>query len=137
MKLEINVDETMFKDVIENELKAFSKDELHEIIRECIVEYLHNDNILKKIFITTKNNSWSYSTEEPSEVLIQAAKSIDLSPAYKEIQDKMITTLKENHRELLERVMFSMIKEGLTNEWSFRERLASDVEEIIRRRNCN
>ena len=36
MEIKIEVDETKFKDVIEKELNAFSKEELHEIIRECI-----------------------------------------------------------------------------------------------------
>lgn len=134
MEIKINVDETKFKDVIENELNAFSKEELHEIIRECIVEALHNDGDLKSLFITKETNSY-YSSTKPSEVMIQAAKSIDLSPAYKEIQDKMITTLKENYHELLEKVMLSMIINGLTNDYDFRNRMASDVEMIIKNRN--
>lgn len=134
MEIKINVDETKFKDVIENELNAFSKEELHEIIRECIVEALHNDDDLKSLFITKETNSY-YSSTKPSEVIIQAAKSIDLSPAYKEIQDKMITTLKENYHELLEKVMLSMIINGLTNDYDFRNRMASDVEMIIKNRN--
>lgn len=133
MEIKINVDETRFKDVLENELNAFSKEELHEIIRECIIEALHNDNNLKKIFI--EEGDGFYHKSKPSEVMIQAAKSIDLSPAYKEIQDKMINTLKENYHELLEKVMLSMIVNGLSNDYEFRNRMANDVEMIIRNRN--
>ena len=133
MEIKINVDETRFKDVLENELNAFSKEELHEIIRECIVEALHNDNNLKKIFIEEGDSF--YRKSKPSEVMIQAAKSIDLSPAYKEIQDKMINTLKENYHELLEKVMLSMIVNGLANDYDFRNRMANEVEMIIRNRN--
>lgn len=135
MEIKINVDETKFKDVLENELNAFSKEELHEIIRECIVEALHNDDTLKKLFIVKDTGNY-YSSERPSQVMIQAAKSIDLSPAYKEIQDKMITTLKENYHELLEKVMLSMIVNGLTNDYDFRNRMANDVQMIIRSRSC-
>lgn len=138
MEIKINVDEVKFKDVIENELNAFSKEELHEIIRECIIESLHNDSTLKDLFTVQRKDSWGYSNRvEASDIMIQAAKRIDLSPAYKEIQDKMITTLKENYHELLERVMLSMIKEGLANDYEFRERLSYDIEELIRRRNSN
>ena len=133
MEIKINVDETRFKDVLENELNAFSKEELHEIIRECIIEALHNDDNLKKIFIEEGDSF--YHKSKPSEVMIQAAKSIDLSPAYKEIQDKMINTLKENYHELLEKVMLSMIVNGLANDYEFRNRMANDVEMIIRNRN--
>lgn len=138
MEIKINVDEVKFKDVIENELNAFSKEELHEIIRECIIESLHNDDTLKDLFTVKNKDAWGYSSGvKPSEVMIQAAKSIDLSPAYKEIQDKMITTLKENYHELLEKVMLSMIKEGIANDYNFRERLSYDIEELIRMRNSN
>lgn len=138
MEIKINVDEVKFKDVIENELKAFSKEELHEIIRECIIESLHNNDTLKNLFVVENKDCFGYSNGvKPSEVMIQAAKSIDLSPAYKEIQDSMITTLKENYHELLEKVMLNMIKEGLAGDYNFRQRLSYDVEELIRHRNSN
>lgn len=136
MEIKINVDETKFKEVIEKELNAFSKEELHEIVRECIVDALRNNDELKKLFIT-KSNSGYYSHDEPSEVLKIAAKNIDLSPAYKEIQDSMIKVLKENYHELLERVMLGMIINGISNDYDFRNRMASDVGYIIRNRNQN
>lgn len=119
MEIKINVDETRFKDVLEKELEAFSKEELHEIVRECIVESLRNSEDLKSLFIVTRNNGY-YNLQEPSEVIIEAAKSIDLSPAYKEIQDKMISTLKNNHRQLLVSVLSKCIVNGLMNDNDFR-----------------
>ena len=118
MEIKINVDETRFKDVLEKELEAFSKEELHEIVRECIVESLRNSEDLKSLFIVTRNNGY-YNLQEPSEVIIEAAKSIDLSPAYKEIQDKMISTLKNNHRQLLVSVLSKCIVNGLMNDNDF------------------
>ena len=48
MELKINIDETMFKEVIEKELNAFSKEELRDIIRDCIAEALKNNEIDKE-----------------------------------------------------------------------------------------
>ena len=132
MELKINVDETMFKDVIEKELKAFSSEELHEIIRECIAEALRNNNILKGLFIKPKTHS--YSSDEPTQVLLEAAKSIDLSPAYEEIQKMMITELKMNYSELLQRIMMKTMVDGLCNDWGFRNNLESAVHEIMIRK---
>lgn len=135
LEIKINVDEMKYKNIIEKELNAFSKDELHEIIREGIIETLHQDDILKKLFTVEDRDHWGYSTGiKPSEIVIQAAKSIDLAPAYKEIQDNMITTLKENYHELLERTMLSLIKEGLTGDCFWRERLADDIDYIVTER---
>lgn len=133
MEIKINVDEVKFKEIIEKELDAFSREELHEIIRECIIDALRSNDELRKLFITENNNGY-YTTKEPSEILKLAAKSIDLSPAYKEIQDSMITTLKENYHELLEKVMLSMVMNGLTNDWDFRERMANNVAQILSNR---
>lgn len=132
MEIKINVDETKFKDVIENELNAFSKEELHEIIRECIVEALHNDNILKCLFIKPEKDYFgNYKFENPSEVMIEAAKNIDLSPAYEEVQNMMITELKENYSKLLQNIMMKTMVDGLCNDWNFRTNLESAIHEVM------
>ena len=138
MEIKINVDETMFKDVLENELNAFSKEELHEIVRECIVEALHNDITLKNIFMTPEKDYWgNYTYTKPSEVMIAAAKSIDLSPAYTEIKDKMIATLKEDYHGVLERAMLGLILKGISNDYDFQSAMTSAVSDIIRHRDNN
>lgn len=134
MEIKINVDEVKFKDVIENELKAFSQEELHEIIRECIIEALHNDNTLKNIFITPEKDYWgNYKYEKPSEVMLAAARSIDLSPAYTEIKDKMIETLKKDYKKVLENAMLGMILNGIAGDYDFRNRMSDAIREDIMR----
>ena len=136
MEIKINVDEKRFKDVLETELKAFSKEELHEIIRECIVEALRNDSTLKNIFIAGKKDYWgNYQYTQPSEVLMAAARSIDLSPAYTEIKDEMIATLKKDYHGILERAMSGLIIDGIANDYEFRKRIESVVSEFLSRRN--
>ena len=132
MELKINIDETMFKDVLEKELKAFSSEELHEIIRECIIEALKNNDVLKGLFV--KPNRYSYSSNEPTEVLFVAAKNIDLSPAYEEIQKMMIAELKMNYSDMLERIMMKTMVDGLCSDWGFRNNLESAICEIMARR---
>jgi hypothetical protein len=132
MELKINIDETMFKDVLEKELKAFSSEELHEIIRECIVEALKTDGTLRSLFIKPKR--YSYESDEASQVLFEAAKNIDLSPAYEEIQEMMITELKKNYDKLLQNIMLKTMVDGLCNDWNFRSNLHSAVDEVLRMR---
>ena len=136
MEIKINVDEVKFKDVIENELKAFSKEELHEIIRECIVEALHNDTVLRNIFIIPEKDYWgNYKYEKPSQVMLDAARSIDLSPAYTEIKDKMIDTLKKDYHGVLERAMLGLILNGISNDYDFKCRMSEAIEMAITKRN--
>lgn len=129
MELKINIDESMFKDVLEKELKAFSSEELHEIIRECIIEALKTNDCLKCLFIKPKRHS--YEHDQASEVLIEAAKSIDLSPAYEEIQTMMIAELKTNYNKLLQNVMMKAMVDGLCGDWHFRNSLTEAVNEVL------
>ena len=129
MELKITIDETMFKDVIEKELNAFSKEELHEIVRGCIVEALKTDGTLKSLFIKPKR--YSYDHDEASDVLLEAARNINLSPAYEEIQTRMINELKANYSKLLQNIMMKTMVNGLCSDWHFRESLMSAVDEIM------
>lgn len=139
MEIKINVDETKFKDVLEKELNAFSKEELHEIIRNCLVEYLRDNEIVKNLFVEEKKISYySSSTEKvPSEVLIQAAKTFDLSPAVNEIGDLMINTLKNNHKEILEKLLLNLLVEGIANNYYMQEKLKTSVFDVMSRINNN
>lgn len=64
MKLEINVDETMFRDVLEKQLEAFDEKELHEILRGCIVEFFKSNDNIKKIFLEEKYSTWGYDSNQ-------------------------------------------------------------------------
>lgn len=132
MELKINIDETMFKDVIEKELKAFSREELHEIIRECIVEALKTDGTLKSLFVKPKR--YSYDSDEATQLLFEAARNINLSPAYEEVQEMMISELKNNYDKLLQNVMLTTMVDGLCDNWNFKNNLQSAVNEILVRR---
>lgn len=129
MELKIVVDETKFKDVIEDELKAFSKEELHEIVRECIIEALKDKDMLKKMFVI--KGGYYNNEEKPSQLMIEAAKSLDLSPASKEIADLMINTLKENYPKLLQQVLLQLLVDGITNNYRFQENMNQTMNMII------
>lgn len=135
MEIKINVDEGKFKEVIESELNAFSKEELHEIIRNCIIEAFRNNPVIESICFKPERNY--YGRYEPSEVLIQAAKSIDLSPAYKEIQENMITTLKNDYHRILEKAMMGLILNGISNDYDFQGRMHEAILSIINNVNNN
>ena len=129
MELKITIDETMFKDVIDKELKAFSKEELHEMIRECIVEALKTDGSLKSLFIKPKR--YTYEHDEATNLLFEAARNINLSPAYEEIQTMMINELKANYSKLLQNIMMKTMVSGLCEDWNFKSNLMSAVDEIM------
>ena len=128
MEIKINVDETMFKDIIDKELKAFSKEELHEIARECIIEVFRNDKKIVRLFLDTSD--WS-GRDRPSYLLMSAANKIDLSPAFKEIQEDMIATLKNNHKEVLEHAMLRAIRANFASSHEFHTVMEQTINDIL------
>ena len=128
MEIKINVDETMFKDIIDKELKAFSKEELHEIARECIIEVFRNDKKIVRLFLDTSD--WS-GRDRPSDLLVSAANKIDLSPAFKEIQEDMIATLKNNHKEVLEHAMLRAIRANFASSHEFHTVMEQTINDIL------
>jgi hypothetical protein len=116
MKLEINVDETMFKDVLEKELKAFSEEELHDILKECIVEFFKNDDNIKKMFLqeTYDTYGWGSTAEkrfkgyEPTGLLKRIVENqFDYKEPYEEVKASLIEFCKKDGN--LKEVMKGMI----------------------------
>ena len=131
MELKINIDETMFKEVIEKELNAFSKEELHDIIRDCIAEALKNNEVLKKLFIQTDYNRYGNLEQGPTPLVKEAAKNINLYPAFYGIQETMINELKNNYSDLLQKVMLQTIADGLFYGSNFKNNLEEAVTTIL------
>ena len=131
MEVKIVVDETKFKDVLENELAAFSKEELHEIIRDCIIDTFKNPEFIKSIFI--RKDHWG--NPSPSELLKNAVKNIDLSPAFKEVTDIMVEYLKNNYKKVLENVMIKYMIDGIARNDYFNNAIKDTVDKIFLERN--
>ena len=139
MKLEINVDETMFKDVLEKELSAFSQEELHEILRDCIIEFFNNDDSIKKMFLQEKSSYWGNSTDyEPTGLLKDIVRNkFDYNEPYEEVKEKILEFCKKDG------VMKSLLKEMIADSFAniftgtiffnsnFRDNIANVIREVI------
>ena len=143
MKLEINVDETMFKDVLEKELNAFSQEELHEILKGCIIEFFNKNDNIKKMFLQEKTNYWgnSNSTDyEPTGLLKDIVKNkFDYNEPYEEVKEKILEFCKKE--DVMKSLLKEMIVDSFTNMFTgsifynsdFRGNIANVVREVI----CN
>lgn len=108
INLTINIDDTSkFKDIIENELTAFSKEEIHEIVRDIIKKVLEEDECIRKLFLVERRTYYNSTNVyyEPSTLLETAAKSIKLDPVMDEISNKACEYLRENYKDILIKVI--------------------------------
>lgn len=139
MKLEINVDETMFKDVLEKELNAFSQEELHEILKGCIIEFFNKDDSIKKMFLQERSSYWGNSTDyEPTGLLKDIVKNkFDYNEPYEEVKEKILEFCKKEN--VMKSLLKEMIVDSFTNMFTgsiffngdFRSNIANVIREVI------
>lgn len=137
MKVEINVDETQFKDILDKELQDLPKEILQNIIAESIRGYFQQDDYknVERIFIKDSQNAYSYyHSKEASDLLKSVLKDCNYSEL-QDVVDEAINTLKNEHYNILKNILTDMFIQGLTQDYKFRESLELAINEVLIRRN--
>ena len=128
MEIKIEVGEEKFRDVLEKELAAFTQEELHEICRKALIQQMSDPAVFDGLFID-KSDRWR--TYSANDILRDAAKTINFDDTYKEIQDGIVSYIKEHHMEILHEMAIGMFIEGLSKNVfysdSFRRRLNEEL----------
>lgn len=119
MNITINVDETQFKEILDRELKDLPKEDLQEIIKQALTQYImSNPELVKNLLIT--NRISRYSNEyTPTPIMEDIVKSIDFSKECEEVAQALKNKLVGNSRKVLEELMLKSIArsmlEGMKN----------------------
>ena len=130
MQVTINVDETMFAEVIDKELKALSSDDLKNIILEVVSEYFRRDNYKHTEELIFKNPSTNYYNKEFTPLMTQMVKSADYS-GLQDIVDRCIEEVKSNYDHLLIKSISAAIIGGLTYDYQFSEAVRREVTAVL------
>ena len=134
MQLTINIDETMFKDVVEKELEAFSKEELHDIIKQCIVKFLVEGDTIKQLLVKeqSEQNRW-YKSLEPTHLFEHVVKSMDFNDELKEVKEAFTKCILENFQSIVTELIGNAIAKQLADKWQSEGWLEGAMMETIRR----
>ena len=144
MEIKINIDESKFQEVLEKELGAFTQEELHEILKIAIAEYLRRDEILKEYMSKPDVDRWG-SAIMGSSVLEKLVSTVDLNDVFQEPKEKikeLISTdeaLKSAANEILINVFKSRFRSAFTEDRDFMNSLANRVSDVLAQRsqrNC-
>ena len=124
MKIEINVDETQFKDILDKELQDLPKEVLQNIIVESIKGYFQQDDYknVEKIFLHEEKSSYGWSHNEPNELLTSVLKNCDYYQL-QDVVDEAINILKKEHYNILKDILKDMFIKGLTTNYTFQSSL--------------
>ena len=130
MEIKIEVNEERFRDVLERELAAFTKEELHEICRKALIQQMADPAVFQGLFVE-KTQGWNRQAYYASDILREAAKTVSFDGTFKELQDSIVSYIKEHHMEILHEMAIGMFIEGLSNSVSysdnFRRRLREEL----------
>lgn len=119
MEITINVTESRFKDVLEKELEAFTKDELHAIVRDCLIKCMSDKETLASLFISEGSNYYSGEYRYANDLLKRAAETINLSPVFEDIQKKAIEYLKNNEGRIINQLFLDIFVNGLSHDLQY------------------
>ena len=133
MKVEINVDETQLKDILDKELKDLPKETIQDVIVQSIKGYFEQNNYenVQKLFVYENKGYNSWDTKmTTTEFLNGLVKNCDYSEL-QSVVDEAIKDVKENHRRILCDLISKIVAEGLFQDYHFKCALDNAVRDVI------
>ena len=137
MDITVTISDEEVRQLIQGELENIPKEKIQNAIMDSISDFMKNDEIIKSLFVQTNYNHWGTSTQEPTELLKNAAKNFDLNPAFKDIEDDMIKYIKENHAKIVENLLLKLFVISITKDYDFQNKLEWSIMDIMRNNNSN
>ena len=124
MKVEINIDETQFKELLDGHLSKLPEDTIKNIIVESIRGYFSQNNYerIEDLFIETKN-TYGYKEKVASSFLGRLVRDCDYS-GLQDVLDAAIKNLVENNERILKDMFIEAIADKMYNTYSFKDSIS-------------
>lgn len=121
MKVEINIDETQFKELLDGHLSKLSEDTIKNIIVESIHGYFSQNNYqqIENLFIETKEH-YGYKEKCASLFLQRLVRDCDYSKL-QDVLDAAINNLIEHNETILKDMFIEAIADKMYDTYSFRD----------------
>lgn len=133
MKVEINIDETQFKELLEGHLSKLSEDTIKNIIVESIAGYFSQNNYerIEDLFIETKTSYGGYKEKCANYFIQGLVRDCDYSKL-QDVLDAAINNLLDNHERILKDMFIEAIASKLSSTYSIRDSVKSVLCEMNR-----
>ena len=132
MEIKINIDESRFQEVLEKELEAFSKDEIHEILKQALSEYLTREDVIKSLLTSPQKDRWG-TVISNSTLLDKLVAATDLNDVFTEPKAKIKEiigadeVLKSTAITLLAEIFKDRYKAAFFDDYNFINELSARV----------
>lgn len=113
MKLEINLDESRFKDLVDGELGKFSDEEIHDILGKAINQYVMDSDVIQRLFYVKKKDYYGNETNDfvPTSRLENIVNKLDAEDMLKDVKERVQETLNRDDiiKEMTENMFYNFI----------------------------
>ena len=113
MKLEINLDESRFKDLVDEELGKFSDEEIHDILGKAISQYVMDGDVIQRLFYVKKRDYYGNETKdfEPTDRLERIVRGLDVENVLSGVKEKIQEVLNQDDiiKEMTEKLFYNFI----------------------------
>ena len=113
MKLEINLDESRFKDLVDGELGKFSDEEIHDILGKAISQYVMDSDVIQRLFYVKKKDYYGNETNDfvPTSRLENIVNKLDVEGILNGVKERVQETLNRDDiiKEMTENMFYNFI----------------------------
>lgn len=113
MKIEINLDESRFKDLVDGELGKFSDEEIHDILGKAISQYVMDGDVIQRLFYTKKKDYYGRETNdfEPTSRLENIVNKLNAEDMLKGVKERVQEILNSDDfiKEMTENMFYNFI----------------------------
>lgn len=113
MKLEINLDESRFKDLVDGELGKFSDEEIHDILGKAISQYVMDSDVIQRLFYVKKRDYYGNETNDfvPTSRLENMVNKLDVEDMLKDVKERVKEILNSDDiiKEMTEHMFYNFI----------------------------
>lgn len=113
MKLEINLDESRFKDLVDGELGKFSDEEIHDILGKAISQYVMDSDVIQRLFYVKKKDYYGNETNDfvPTSRLENIVNKLDVEGILNGVKERVQETLNSDDiiKEMTENMFYNFI----------------------------
>lgn len=140
--MDVNItisDESKFNEVIKNELEAFTKEELHNIVGKALLNYFSDEKHVKELFYKEVTDHWGSTRRERAEFFDKLIPSGDIeitNDLLKEVKEKLraVLTNDEAVRAMIRETWFSnlasRVESNLVDTYAIRNAVAYVLDEM-------
>lgn len=119
LKVEINLDETRFKDLVDSELEKFTDEEIHDILSKLINQYVMESDIIQRLFYNKKKDYYDKETGElePTYRLENIVKKVNMDSTLEKLEKNIQEVLDKDETIslLAENIFYRVISQRITD----------------------